>query len=104
MKKHLILLFLFLVVFVFDLSKDQTQKFGVKANLEEKAECTLICDKVVRCMPKVENEVVSPEILKLTCGVLCNKQHQLFSQCKSSLETSCPNFVSCVQKVTNGLF
>ncbi|MDF3823315.1 hypothetical protein P3G55_25755, partial [Leptospira sp. 96542] len=45
--------------------------------------------------PSAENEVVSPEILKLTCGVLCNKQHQLFSQCKSSLETSCPNFVSC---------
>ncbi|TGL56732.1 hypothetical protein EHQ58_16185 [Leptospira ognonensis] len=104
MKKYGLVVFLLILVSLWDFSKDNFTRFGVKATGEQTNQCKILCEKVTSCLNEDQLKLQDPKLYHLACEILCTKQFQLFSECFKSIETSCEGGEACIKNQTRGLF
>lgn len=104
MKKYGILLFLLGIVSLWDFSKDNAPKFGVKAQTNQSSECKVLCEKASLCLKEDQKKLQDPKMYQFACEILCTKQYQLFSGCSKAIGESCSSGELCIKNQTKGLF
>lgn len=104
MKKYGMILILLVLVSIWDFSKDNAPRFGVKAKEEQFTECKILCEKVSLCLKEDQMKMQDPKLYQFACEILCTKQYQLFSECSNSIVNSCESGEMCIKNQTKGLF
>ncbi|TGK87906.1 hypothetical protein EHQ24_01460 [Leptospira noumeaensis] len=104
MKKYGILILLLFAISLWDFSKENAPKFGIKAKSGESQECKLLCEKASLCLTDEQKKSQDPKMYQFACEILCTKQYQLFSECSKAIADSCTNGELCIKNQTKGLF